>query len=122
MIFVKKYTKVLVDDPFCGSHLMTGESKIDEQMVQAEFMSPGEAELTNIIGAIDSAQKHYQIHKNQFKIGTYLSIVPFQVSWGEFASYWGNEIYPGEMKSKPEFKIKADKSNYWTITISSLDR
>lgn len=107
--------------------VLSGSLTIDEQLVHSEFMRGlCGTQLIGVIGAADQAQKHYNIHTDQFCIGSFYSVTPFDVSWkgehGLARSFWGNELYAREMAIKPEFKIKSVNTNLWTITITSLDR
>ena len=103
--------------------ILNGDLPIDQGYVHQDFMSHKHRKmLTGVIGAIDTAQDHYNIMKDQFGIGHFYSVVPFEVTWGQISSFWGNEILPGETQNAPSFKIESKPENKWTITITSLDR
>ena len=103
--------------------ILNGDLPLDESQVHQDFMSHKHRKMINgVIGAIDAAQDHYNIMKDQFAEGHFYSVVPFDVSWGPISSFWGNEIFPKETQNAPAFKIESNAENKWTITISSLDR
>jgi len=104
--------------------LMKAEFEIDERAVHQQFMKhTNGTSLTGVIGAIDRAQGHYNIQRDQYGEGRFFSVVPFGVNWATDQSaqcFWGNELKPAEMQKAPRFDIPSS-DNVWTVVVTSLD-
>ena len=64
---------------------------------------------------------HYNIQRDQFGAGRFLSVVPFGVLFGESGSFCGNELRPVDMHEEPTFHIGGQTDQLYTIVVTSLD-
>jgi len=97
--------------------LLLGQHDIDSVAATRKFMETGDR-----LDFVDTVQAHYNIQHDQFGPGRHFySVVPFGVSFGEKGVFCGNELFPVDMQSAPEFTIGSSAGALFTVVFSSLD-